>query len=71
MYWPAIKLTVDVFLLGWADLLGGGLAHGLGETLAGQTVLGGNDAVDQTLTGNVGAVKQLVDVHHVIRTPSK
>ena len=56
-------LTVDVFLLGWADLLGGRFADGLGKALAGQTVLGGYDSVHKALTGHVRTVKQLVDVH--------
>ena len=58
-----LLLTVDVFLLGRADLLGGGLADGLGQSLAGQAVLGRYDAVDDALSGNVGTVEQLVDVH--------
>ena len=57
------RLTVDVLLLGSDDLLSGRLADGLGEALAGQTVLGGHHAVHQTLSGHVRPVDQLVDVH--------
>jgi len=52
-----------VLLLGWADLLRGRLADGLGQSLAGQAVFGGHDAVHETLSGHVRTVKQLVDVH--------
>jgi len=52
-----------VFLFGRADLLGGGLANGLGQSLAGQTVFGRHHAVNETLSGHVWTVKKLVDVH--------
>ena len=52
-----------MLLLGWADLLGGSLADGLGQSLAGQTVFGRHHAVDKTLSGHVRTVKKLVDVH--------
>ena len=38
-------LTVEVLPLGRDELLGGGLAHGLGQALAGDGVFGGEDAV--------------------------
>ena len=38
-------LTVEVLPLGRDELLGGGFAHGLGETLARDGVPGGEDAV--------------------------
>ena len=41
----AVALTVEVLPLGRDELLGGGLAHRLGEALAGDGVLGGEDAV--------------------------
>ena len=38
-------LTVEVLPLGSDELLGGGFAHGLGEALSRDGVLGGEDAV--------------------------
>ena len=41
----AAELTVEVLPLGRDELLGGGLAHGFGEALARDGVLGGENAV--------------------------
>lgn len=54
-----------MFLLGRADLLGRGLADGLGQSLAGEAVLGRYHSVYDALSGHVRTVKQLVDVHDV------
>lgn len=43
-----------MLLLGAHDLVRGGLAHGLGDSRAGDTVLRGRDPIRDTLPGHLG-----------------
>ena len=52
-----------MLLLRRSYLLRGSLTDGLGQSLAGETVLSGHDSVHEALTGHIRTVKQLVDVH--------
>ncbi|XP_051635327.1 uncharacterized protein LOC127467419 [Manacus candei] len=51
---PRPVLTVQVLLLGAHDLVGRGLAHGLGDGRTGHTVLRRRDAVGEALAGHGG-----------------
>ena len=59
-----IKLTINVFLLGWYLFLGGRLADELGKPLSGQAVLSGCYSINKALSRNIRTVQKFVYIHH-------
>ena len=61
--WLYAVLTIDVFLLWWNLLFGGGFADKLGQSLTSQTVFSRVHPINKALSSHIWTVQKLIYTH--------